>query len=103
MINSPFSSGMCFVAAHSSGGGEKTRVCVFGCQRSSWRGRSKTAEGILLRELEAFDEFVDDGGDALLGHSRKGRSGLGLRILENDQQAGAIALVVAGADGAGEL
>ena len=63
----------------------------------------QTAEEILLRELEASDEFVDDGGDALLGHWREGRSGFGMRILENDPQAGAVGLVVAGANGAGEL
>jgi hypothetical protein len=58
---------------------------------------------LTLNKLEAFDEFVDDGGDALLRHQRKGRSRLGMRILENDPQAGAVALIVAGADGAGEL
>ncbi len=67
------------------------------------RRRSKTTKGILLRELEALDEFVDDGGDTLLRHWREGRSGLGMWIMENDPQAGAVALVVAGADGAGEL
>ena len=57
----------------------------------------------MLCELEALDEFVDDGGDALLRHRGKRRSGLRVRILENDPQAGAVALVVTGADGAGEL
>ena len=59
--------------------------------------------GKTLRELEAFDEFVDDGRDALLRHGRKGRAMLSVGILENDPQAGAVALVIAGADGAGEL
>jgi len=54
-------------------------------------------------ELEASDEFVDDGGNALLRHRREGRSGLSMRILENDPQAGAVGFVVAGADGAGKL
>src|SRR5882672_4997097 len=60
-------------------------------------------EELALRELETLDEFVDDSRDALLGHWRKRRSGLGMRIMENDPQAGAIALVVAGTDGAGQL
>ncbi len=59
--------------------------------------------GKTLRELEAFDEFVDDGGDALLRHRRKGRAWLGMRILENDPQAGPVGLVIAGANGAAEL
>jgi hypothetical protein len=62
-----------------------------------------TVEGMMLRELEAFDEFVDDGGDALLRDRRKGHSWLGMRILENDPQAGPVALVIAGANGAAEL
>jgi len=57
-------------------------------------------EELALRELETLDEFVDDGGDALLRHRREGRSGLGMRILENYPQAGAVGLVVAGANGA---
>src|ERR1700674_1378131 len=72
-------------------------------KRQVGEGDPKLLKGFLLPELEALDEFVDDGGDALLGHRRKGRSGLGMRVLENDPQAGAVALVVAGADGAGEL
>src|SRR6266403_1970229 len=74
-----------------------------GAKRQVGEGDPKTARGILLCELEASDEFVDYGGDALLGHGRKGRSGLGARVLENDPQAGAVALVVAGADGTGKL
>jgi hypothetical protein len=57
----------------------------------------------MLCKLETLDEFVDDGGDAFLGYRREGCTGLGMRILENDPQAGAVGLVVAGANGAGEL
>ena len=45
---------------------------------------SPAAQRILLSELKAFDEFVDDGGDALLCERGKGGSGLGVRILEDD-------------------
>jgi hypothetical protein len=53
--------------------------------------------------LEAFDEFGNDGSDALLCRLRKRGSRLGVGILENDPQAGAVALVTAGANGAREL
>jgi hypothetical protein len=53
--------------------------------------------------LEAFDELRGDGRDALLRRWGKGCSILGVWILENDPQAGAVAFVTAGADGAGEL
>jgi hypothetical protein len=56
-----------------------------------------------LSELEAFDEFGGDGGDAFLRRRRKRGSRLSVGILENDPQARAIALVTAGADGASEL
>jgi hypothetical protein len=56
-----------------------------------------------LRELEAFDEFFGDGGDALLGGLGKRGSMLGVGIAEDDPDAGAVGLVAAGTDGAGEL
>jgi hypothetical protein len=56
-----------------------------------------------LLELEPFYEFVDDSRDAFLCHRRERGSGLGMRILEYDPQAGAVALVIARADGASEL
>jgi hypothetical protein len=55
------------------------------------------------RELQALDQFRRDSGDAFLRPMRKGGSWLGVRIAENDPQAGAVALVTAGADGAGQL
>src|SRR6266403_2022700 len=85
------------------GAAKRLEFADSGAKRQVGEGDPKTAEGILLRELEASDEFVHDGGDALLRHWREGRTGLGMRILENDPQPGAVALVVAGADGAGEL
>ena len=56
-----------------------------------------------LRELEAFDEFFGDGGDALLGGLRERGSVFGVGIAENDPDAGTVGLVAAGTDGAGEL
>jgi hypothetical protein len=56
-----------------------------------------------LRKLEAFNEFGNDGSDALLRRLRKRGSWLGVGILENDPQAGAVAFVTTGADGAREL
>jgi hypothetical protein len=56
-----------------------------------------------LRELEAFDEFFGDRGDALLGGLGERCSMLGVGIAEDDPDAGAVGLVAAGADGAGEL
>jgi hypothetical protein len=53
--------------------------------------------------LEAFDEFFGDGGDALLGGLGERGSVLGVGIAEDDPDAGAVGLVAAGADGAGEL
>jgi len=55
------------------------------------------------RELETLDEFGGDRRDAFLRPRRKRGSWLGVRIAENDPQAGAVALVTAGADGAGQL
>ena len=56
-----------------------------------------------LRELEAFDEFFGDGGDALLGGLGERGSVLGVGIAEDDPDAGAVGFVAAGTDGAGEL
>jgi hypothetical protein len=53
--------------------------------------------------LQAFDEFGGDGRDAFLGPGRKRGSRLGVRISENDPQAWAVALITAGANGAGQL
>jgi hypothetical protein len=55
------------------------------------------------RELEAFDELGGDGRDAFLGLGRKRGPGLGMGIPQNDPQAGAVALITAGANGAGQL
>ena len=61
------------------------------------KGQAETS-GSTLSELEALDEFVGDGGDALLGGLGEGGSVLGVGIAENDPDAGAVSLVVAGAD-----
>jgi hypothetical protein len=59
--------------------------------------------GIHLSELQAFDEFVSDGSDTLLGGLSKSGSGLGMGIAENDPDAGTVGLVAAGTDGARKL
>jgi hypothetical protein len=56
-----------------------------------------------LAELEAFDKLGDDGSDTLLRRRWKRGSWLGVWVSENDPQAGAVTLVAAGADGAGQL
>jgi len=53
--------------------------------------------------LEAFDELRRDGRYAFLRPRSKRRSWLGVRIPENDPQAGAVALITTGADGTGQL
>jgi len=53
--------------------------------------------------LEAFDELRGDCGDTFLRRRRKRGPWLGVRISEDDPQAGAVALITAGADGTGQL
>ena len=60
-------------------------------------------ESRTLCELQAFDELGGDGRDAFLRRGRKRGSWLGVRISEHDPQAGAVALITAGANGAGQL
>jgi hypothetical protein len=54
-------------------------------------------------EGETTDKFFGDGGDALLGGLGKRDPMLGVGIAENDPDAGAVGLVAARTDGAGEL
>ena len=86
------------VKLHAADSQSRATVCHTYPQVKEKNGLSQT-----LCDLEAVAEFGGDSGDAFLRCRRERRFRLGVRVAEDDPQAGAVDLVVPGANGTGEL